>query len=141
MSRCVCRLVQNIVLNGGNVSAAIVAVTGEPLRLRRLRFAPTDRAGTGTLSGKINTKETTFLLQLLDDKFQVVSTLTSPKGSYRFDNLAPGTYHLRALIDADHNGRFRNGDPQLKLPPEPVYLLPKPLQVRADWEIEEAVAF
>ena len=122
-------------------TAAFSAITGEALRLRPLRFAPTDRAGTGTLSGKISTKQTTFLLQLLDDKFQVVSTLTSPQGSYRFDHLAPGTYHLRALIDADHNGRFRAGDPQLQLSPEPVYLLPKPLQVRADWEIEEAITF
>ena len=78
---------------------------------------------------------------MLDSKLQPVSTLTSPKGSYRFDNLAPGTYHLRALLDTDHNGRFRAGDPELKLPPEPVYLLPKPLQVRANWEVEEPVAF
>ena len=122
-------------------TAAFVALTGEALRLRPLRFVPTDRAGTGILSGKINTKETSFVLQLLDSKFQVISTLASPKGSYRFDNLAPGTYRLRALVDADHNGRFRAGDPLLLLPPEPVYLLAKPLQVRADWEIEEGITF
>ena len=122
-------------------STAVRAITGESLRLPPLRLAPTDAAPTGMVSGKISTKETSFELQLLDDKLQVISTLTSPKGTYKFDNLAPGAYRLRVLIDADHDGRFRNGDPLLRLPAEPVVLLPKPLQVRANWEIEEAITF
>ena len=122
-------------------STAVRAITGESLRLRPLRLAPTDAAPTGMVSGKISTKETSFELQLLDDKLQVINTLASPKGAYKFDNLAPGAYRLRVLIDADHDGRFRNGDPLLRLPAEPVVLLPKPLQVRANWEIEEAITF
>jgi hypothetical protein len=40
------------------------------------------------------------------------------------------------LVDADSDGSWRGGDPNLLLPAEPVYLAPKSEQVRAGFEIE-----
>lgn len=122
-------------------SAAILAVTGQSLRLRPLRLTLTEQASTGTLSGTIQTKSTHFELQLLNDKFEVIASLSSPKARYRFDNLTPGSYRLRVLLDPDGDGRWRNGDPNLKIPAEPVYVPDKLLQVRANWEVEEALTF
>jgi len=122
-------------------STAVTAVTGQLLRLRPLRLSLSEEAATGTLSGTLSTKEPRFELQLLDDKLQVVQSLASPKGSYRFENLAPGTYRLRALIDRNGDGRWNGGDPNLQVPAEPVYLHPKALQLRANWEVEEKLSF
>ena len=122
-------------------STAVTAVTGQSLRLRPLRLALSEEAATGTLSGKLTTKEPRFELQLLDDKLQVVQSLASPKGSYKFDNVPPGSYRLRALIDRNGDGRWNGGDPNLLVPAEPVYLHPKPLQLRANWEVEEPLSF
>lgn len=118
-------------------STAISAITGQELRLRPLRLTLTEQASTGTLSGAIQSTIPRFELQLLNEKFEVVASLNSPKGRYLFDNLAPGSYRLRALLDTDGDGRWRGGDPNLKVPAEPVFLHPKLLQVRANWDLDE----
>ena len=107
-------------------STALLAVTGQSLGLRRpVRRPVVEQDPSGVLLGPIQTKHPQFDLQLLDEKYQVLAQLRSPRGSYRFDHLDPGKYRLRVLIDADGDGQWRGGDPDLKLPAEPVYLLPK----------------
>lgn len=123
-------------------STAIVAITGQSLGLRRaLRLAVVDQSPDGLITGPIQTTYKSFFLQLLDEKYQVLAQLRSPRGTYRFDHLAPGKYRLRVLIDQDGDGRWRGGDPNLQVPAEPVYLLPKVLEVRAGWEAEEKLTF
>jgi hypothetical protein len=123
-------------------STAIVAITGQSLGLRRaLRLPVTEQDPSGLITGPIQTTYKSFFLQLLDDKYQVLAQLRSPRGTYRFDHLAPGKYRLRVLIDQDGDGRWRGGDPNLQVPAEPVYLLPKVFEVRAGWEAEEKLTF
>ena len=122
-------------------STAVTAVTGQSLRLRPLRLGISEQDVSTSLSGAIITKYKSFELQLLDDKLQVVASLASPKGIYTFADMAPGTYHLRVLIDTDGDGRWRGGDPNLLLVPEPVYLDPKSQQVRAGFDIVEPLKF
>ncbi len=124
-------------------STALVPVTGQPLRWPRrpLRLAVTEVDPNGTLLGTIQAKAARFDLQLLNDKFEVVQTLPSPKGRYRFEHLAPGNYRLRALLDANGDGHWRGGNPDLRTPAEPVYLDPKVLQMRSNFEIEENLVF
>jgi len=123
-------------------TTAILAVTGQSLLLRRpVRLAVTDQDPSGLITGSITSKYPQFDLQLLNDQFQVVAQLRSPRGTYRFDHLAPGKYRLRALIDQDGDGHWRGGDPNLRQPAEPIYLYPKTLDVRAGWEAEEKLSF
>ncbi|UYZ62247.1 Ig-like domain-containing protein [Hymenobacter weizhouensis] len=122
-------------------STAIRSITGQSLGLRPLRLRVTDQATTGTLSGPISTRHTRYEVQLLDANGQVVSALPSPRGTYRFNHLAPGTYRLRVLIDANQDGRWQGGDPSLRQSAEPMYLLPKPLEIRANWDQVEALQF
>ena len=122
-------------------SAAITAITDQPLRLRPLRLGISEQDVSTSLSGTITTNEKSFELQLLDDKLQIIATLASPKGTYSFADMAPGVYRLRVLIDRDGDGRWRGGDPNLLLPPEPLFLDPKPQQVRAGFDIVEALKF
>jgi hypothetical protein len=123
-------------------STALLAVTGQSLQLRRpLRLAVTDQDPSGLVTGTITTKYKSYDVQLLDEKYQLVSQLHNPRGSYRFDYLAPGKYRLRVLIDADGDGRWRGADPNLKLAPEPIFLYPKLLEVRAGFEFSEPLAF
>jgi len=93
------------------------------------------------LYGSILTKVAQFDLQLLDEQYKVIRTLRSPKGRYRFDRLPPGSYRFRVLIDQDGDGQWRAGDPELRRPPEPVFVSPTLHKVRANFELEEKLAF
>ena len=122
-------------------TTALTAITGQNLRLRPLRLGISEQDVSTSLSGPITTKERHFELQLLDDRQQVVNSLASPQGRYLFADMPPGTYRLRVLIDRDGDGRWRGGDPNLLLPPEPVYLHPRPQQIRAGFDIVEPLTF
>ena len=123
-------------------TTALLPVTAQPLRWPRpLRLLVTDTDPGGTLYGTVQTTQKHFDLQLLDEKYAVVQTLASPKGRYRFEHVVPGKYRLRALIDANGDGHWRGGSPDLRTPAEPVYLDPKVLQLRSNFELEENLAF
>ncbi|HEX8349378.1 MAG TPA: Ig-like domain-containing protein [Hymenobacter sp.] len=117
-------------------STVLTSVTERALRLRPLRLRITEQSTTGSLAGTIQTQYTKFLLQVLNNEFQPIAVLDSPKGKFLFNNLAPGTYRLRVLIDANGDGKWYMGDPQFKLPAEPVYIGPLLPAVRANWEQE-----
>jgi hypothetical protein len=115
----------------------LTTITGQRLGARPLRLRVTDQAATGSLAGTIQTKYKRYEVQLLDAQGAPVATLDSPRNTFRFDRLAPAMYTIRVLVDADADGTWRGGDPEFVLPPEPVYLLPQPVQVRANWEVED----
>ena len=122
-------------------STAVTAITGQSLRLKPLRLGLSEQDVSTSLSGTLTTKEKSFELQLLDDKFQIIASLNSPKGSYMFTDMPPGTYRLRVLIDADSDGHWRGGDPKLLLLPEPIFLAPKSIQIRAGFDMVEPLTF
>ena len=122
-------------------STAVTAITGQSLRLKPLRLGLSEQDVSTSLSGTLTTKEKSFELQLLDDKFQIIASLNSPKGTYMFTDMPPGTYRLRVLIDADGDGRWRGGDPKLLLAPEPVFLYAKTLKVSAGFDVIEPLSF
>jgi len=115
----------------------LTTISGQRLGAKPLRLRVTDEATYGSLAGTITTKYKRYEVQLLDAQSKVVASLDSPKNTFRFDRLPPATYTFRVLIDADGDGKWRGGDPNLLVPAEPVYLLPKPEQVRANFEIED----
>jgi hypothetical protein len=121
-------------------TTAITAITGQSLGLRRaLRLSVTDIDPSGVLKGTIQTQFKQFDLQLLDEKYQVIRQLRSPKGRYVFDRLPPGSYRFRVLIDQDGDGRWRGADPNLRTPPEPVYVSPTLIKLRANFELVDPV--
>ncbi|AKD02815.1 Ig-like domain-containing domain [Pontibacter korlensis] len=121
----------NVVLD----TTAIQPLQGEPLSLPQLQIAVAEGKGTGTLSGSINTTYPSYTLQLLTSEYKLVEERRAGK-NYRFRNIAPGNYYLRVLIDENNNGKWEKADPNFEKQPEPVYLYPELVEIRANWEVE-----
>ncbi|WP_242926279.1 Ig-like domain-containing protein [Pontibacter vulgaris] len=116
-------------------SMGVVAVQGGKLKFNQLPITIAEAKGTGSLKGTITTKYTSYTLQLLDKDGKIKHQSRNQK-SFDFRNLEPGAYNLRVLIDENKDGRWAAGDPELKREPEKVYIYNKPLEVRANWEVE-----
>lgn len=88
-------------------------------------------------------KKENYLVQLLNDKEQVVRTeeielslTTTAEQKIDFKNLAPGNYFIKVIEDTNKNGRFDEGDYLMHVQPEIIYYNINPVKLLADWEIE-----
>lgn len=118
-------------------STAILPLQGEPISFPPLQLSIAEGKGsTGSFSGSITTEYKSYTLQLLTNDYKVVEE-RGPGKTYQFRNIAPGTYYLRILVDENNNGKWDGADPKLEREPEPVFLYPNLIEVRANWELED----
>jgi uncharacterized protein (DUF2141 family) len=94
----------------------------------------------GTFAVTVNRKDISYpvIIQLLADKGLVVDQRTVTTGKLAdFGLLAPAKYGLKAILDANGNGRWDRGEFIKKIQPERVLVHPKIFEVRTNWELEE----
>ena len=145
-----------VVLDIGGIVARIMATdikSGEQYRVRLAGGLFTDLYGNrndslvftmtpkdyGTLSIDIdNRMGSPLVVEVLDSKDTVVaSQALARSGNLRFLHLPSGDYRLRAVVDADSNGRWTPGDYRRQRQPEQSVLFEKTLSLREKWEMEE----
>lgn len=92
----------------------------------------------GTLEFNIkNTKKQTVLVQLLDDKYNVIySKQIQSADKVTFNRIKPATYLVRGVWDTNANGAWDGGNVSNGTLPERVVYLSTPVILRADWLIE-----
>lgn len=78
-----------------------------------------------------------FILNLLDEDKKVVrdTTLVYNEAKIQFQNLVPGNYQLKAIIDRNRNGFWDEGQLFKNQLPEPVVFYPKELKVKENLEL------
>ncbi len=92
----------------------------------------------GNLSIKIQNKPSSkFFFQLLTEKYQVVESFYGENEIFDFKNLKPGKYIIRILVDENNNGVWDTADLENFIPAEKTHIYPKPIDVRAFWNINE----
>jgi hypothetical protein len=77
------------------------------------------------------------VLELLNNKDEVIKTLKAKPTQNTFSYLLPGDYYLRMYIDANDNGQWDTGNYKKKRDPEQVYYFPSKITLRANWDIEQ----
>lgn len=83
--------------------------------------------------------DTTFVVQLLDGSGKkAVRQVRVENARADFFYLDAGTYYLRLFIDENHNDRWDAGSYNENRLPEQVYYFPAEIEVRANWDIEQA---
>lgn len=106
------------------------------------RMRPIDEYGKFAVT--INRQDMTYpvIIQLLTEKGLVVDQKTvSNEKRVDFGILSPATYGLKAILDANSNGRWDTGELIKKIQPEKVLVHPKKFEVRTNWELEETWDF
>lgn len=84
--------------------------------------------------------DTTAIVELLDGSDNVTRTarVDPATGKVTFRYITPGTFYARLFLDRNHNGRWDTGNVADSLQPEEVYYYPRKLDLKANWDIEQA---
>ncbi|WP_181304807.1 Ig-like domain-containing domain [Rufibacter sp. XAAS-G3-1] len=98
------------------------------------RLQINDKVDVGSLKVMLATAQENFIVQLMSQNTMVREARNQK--TILWENLKPGAYQIRILVDANGNGKWDNGLLSERRLPEPV-VLPKDIwEIRADWEIE-----
>ncbi|MEJ8802588.1 Ig-like domain-containing domain [Pontibacter sp. H249] len=116
-------------------STVVKPTEGAPISFTPVSISIAETEGEGSIRGTVTTKQPSFIIQLITPDFKVIREVKNNK-SFNFQNITPGSYKLRVLVDENNNGRWDGGDPEFKRSPEKVYIYEKTLDVRANWAIE-----
>lgn len=98
---------------------------------------PKEEFGTFAVKLKRFVK-TPLIMQLLNEKGEILDSQTiTTSDELNFGYRKPGNYKLRAIYDANGNGKWDTGIFLKKQQPEIIIIHPKVFEVRANWEMEE----
>ncbi|MCX6278756.1 MAG: Ig-like domain-containing protein [Bacteroidetes bacterium] len=80
-----------------------------------------------------------YIIQLTNEKETVLfeEQIISEPGKIRFDFIIPGKYKIKAIKDRNKNGRWDSGNYNRMIQPEEVLYLPKMVEIRSNWDVEE----
>ena len=83
-------------------------------------------------------EEEALLVQMITDKGDLIAEKTAVgKETLAFENLNPGLYDIRVIMDRNRNGQWDTGNFLNNLQPEAVFYYPEPTEVRANWELKQ----
>ncbi|MFD2513995.1 Ig-like domain-containing domain [Pontibacter locisalis] len=117
-------------------STMIKPVEGGAISFKGIPMTLEETGGTGSLAGKIDSRYSSFTVQLLTPEYKIVSEVKDKK-TFQFKKLRPGSYLIRVLVDENNNKKWDAGTADLLNAPEKVYIYPKPIEVRANWDLED----
>ena len=78
------------------------------------------------------------VVELLDGSDRPLRLATADAGRAQFRHVNPGTYYARLFLDANGNGKWDTGNVPDSIQPEEVYYYNKKLDLKANWDVEQA---
>lgn len=124
-------------------STAFVSILGHPSQPMKseIRVRSLDEFGTIFLKLSnvgLQAGDTAYVELLNRSDKPVAKQPVQADGRVDFFYLKPGNYYLRLFIDRNGNGIWDTGDYAQQRQPEEVFYFPKPMAVRAKWDMEQA---
>lgn len=89
---------------------------------------------TGIISGEISAAKGNEIIQLLNEKLDVVAEIKYIK-NYFFRNVLPGKYYVRLISDDNKNGKWDAGDYEKGIIPEKIQFINNLIQIKANFEL------
>lgn len=118
-------------------SAAFTDIYGNSNYAMKSKFKIRSLDEYSTLIVKIEPYREDAIIEVLNEKDEVVRTLPAQPNGAIFQYLKPESFYLRLFLDTNKDGKWTTGDWLEKRQPEPVYYYGGKLTLRANWDIEE----
>lgn len=121
---------------------ALTNIYGDKNKKILKTFEPdkTDNYGMLTLKVTIPDTSKAYVVQLLDDKKNIVHSDPVRKNmSLVYRNYPVGKYYIRVVYDTNKNGKWDSGNVKRKEYPENMWLYNKQLTLRSNWDAEEPI--
>ncbi|HTE34223.1 MAG TPA: Ig-like domain-containing protein [Chryseolinea sp.] len=127
--------IENQLYIGGHTFISIESDTSKKILVT---LQPTTTETTGTLLAQVNTKELHFIVQVISKDKVVASSRDLARVT--FEDLAPGEYQLRLIIDRNNDGKWSPGNFFKREEPEPVIFYKNEkkspsIGLKANWEL------
>ena len=95
-----------------------------------------DPEETGTIEGGIR-KPGHYIYQLLKGEKLEKAYEQRSKGTCSFQNVEPGIYTLRVIVDENENGQWDIGDFKTKKKPEAIYYFENKIKLKANFQLSD----
>ena len=118
-------------------SNAVKSILGKLSTAIKREISATPEEEFGALFIRLILKDTAAVVQLMDKGDKPVRSAKAVNNRADFFYLKPGEYYLRLFIDRNGDGKWTTGDYAAGRQAEEVFYFPRPLVVRARWEVEQ----
>lgn len=110
------------------------SVEKDTIPARTFKLNIMDEEDYGTLEGEVKGVKTKFIIELLNDKLEVVRSLSN-KNTYSFKYLKPAIYTLRVIMDENGNGKWDTGDVKAKKLAEPIFFHTEAIKMKKNFVV------
>jgi hypothetical protein len=111
---------KSTVINELNLGkAAFISIENDTSKQIKQKIKPLIAEELSVINLEIRTEEPSFMVQLIDNNYKVLRQVTN-KTAVRFEDVIPGEYQIRLIIDKNANGRWDPGNYFKYEEPEPV---------------------
>lgn len=119
-------------------SAAFVSVLGKESRTIKQEFRVKKDEEYGSIFINVIAADTGAVVQLVGKSDKPVAVQRADKdGHANFFYIKPGEYYVKCFIDANGNDIWDTGDYRSGVQPEEVFYFPKPITLKANWDMEQ----
>lgn len=98
---------------------AFMSIENDSSKRQTSTIKPQKDEDMAIINIEIKTKEKSFLVELIDNTFKVINTIKNQQ-KVKFEDVIPGQYQIRLIIDTNGNGRWDPGNYFKKIEPEKI---------------------
>lgn len=110
-----------------------ISIQGDSSTLIKTIYKPLEESKYGLMAGTVQYNGKMVLELIRNGNVEFRTTHKNFEAKF----LEPGDYVIRVIKDADNNGYLTQGNYKTKLQPEGVYIVPKPVTIKANWDIKD----
>lgn len=136
------KVTPSIILGHG----AFISIEGDSSSASSKALPFTQETSLATLTLNLTTNENAFFIELIDSQYEVIETKYTRRSQVTFENIPPGDYMIRAIIDDNENNTWDPGNIRSnQLPENIVYFQTrdgsKTINLRANFDVMETFEF